>query len=60
MIGSAKLFSGDVELTDAKDRKLAEVLFLYGEWSAEGPFAIMDSEKLGGVEFVAKPEESSD
>lgn len=60
VVGSAKLFNGDVELTDVRDRKLAEVLFLYGEWPAEGPFAVMDDGQFAGVEFVAKPEEPSD
>lgn len=60
IIGSAKLFSGDVELTDVRDRKLAEVLFFYGEWSADGPFALMDAGEFAGVEFVARPEEPSD
>jgi len=60
IIGSAKLYSGDTELVDPKDRKLAEVLFLYGEWPAEGPFAVMDCSGIAGVEFVARPEELSD
>lgn len=46
IIGSAKLYSGDVELTDPRDRKLAEVLLFYGEWSTEGPLAITDGGEL--------------
>ena len=60
IIGSAKLYSGDVELTDPKDRKLAEVLLFYGEWSTEGPLAITDGGEFAGVQFVATPEEPSD
>lgn len=60
IIGSAKLFSGDVELIDVRDRKLAGVLFFYGEWPAGGPFAVMDDGEFAGVEFVAKPEKPSD
>lgn len=60
IIGSAKLYSGAVELTDPRDRKLAEVLLFYGEWSADGPFAVTDDGALIGVEFVANPEEPSD
>lgn len=60
VIGSAKLFSGDTELADPKDRKLAEVLFLYGDWSVAGPFAIMDDGGIAGVEFVSNPVEPSD
>jgi hypothetical protein len=59
IIGSAKLFCGEVELTDVRDRKLAEVLLLYGEWPADGPFAVVDDGQFAGVEFIAKPEESS-
>lgn len=60
IIASAKLYSGNVELTDSKDRKLAEVLLLYGEWSISGPIAVNDGGEFGGVEFVAMPEEPSD
>lgn len=60
IIGSAKLFSGDVELTDPRDRKLAEVLLFYGEWPTEGPLAVTDGGEFAGVEFVATPEEPSD
>lgn len=60
IIGSAKLFSGDVELLDPKDRQLAQTLLLYGDWPAEGPSAIMDDGNIVGVEFVAKPIEASD
>ena len=60
IIGSAKLYSGEVELTDLRDRKLAEVLLFYGEWSVEGPLAITEGGEFAGVEFVAMPEEPSD
>lgn len=60
IIASAKLYSGNVELTDPKDRKLAEVLLLYGEWSTEGPLAVTEGGEFMGVEFVATPEEPSD
>jgi hypothetical protein len=60
IIGSAKLYSGDVELTDPRDRTLAEVLFLYGEWSTDGPLAVTDGGEFAGVEFVATPQEPSD
>lgn len=60
MIGSAKLYSRDVELTDPKDRKLAQVFLFYGEWAVEGPFALMDGDQIAGVEFVANPVEPTD
>jgi hypothetical protein len=60
IIGAATMFSGDTELTDARDRRLAQILFMFGEWQIEGPFARMDGEQIAGVEFVARPEEPSD
>ena len=60
IIGSARVYSGDVELIDPRDRRLAEMLFLYGEWPAVGPLAIMGDDGIAGVEFVAEPEEPSD
>lgn len=60
VIGSARVYSGDVELTDPRDRRLAEILLLYGEWPAEGPSAIMGDDGIAGIEFVAAPEEPSD
>lgn len=60
MIASARIYSRDVELTDPKDRKLAEVFLLHGEWAVEGPFALMDGDQITGVEFVAKPVEQTD
>ncbi|MBP2463794.1 MULTISPECIES: hypothetical protein [unclassified Rhizobium] len=60
MIESAKLYSRDVELTDPKDRKLAQVLLVHGEWAVEGPFALMDGDQIVGVELVANPVEPTD
>lgn len=60
IIGSAKLYSGAMELTDPKDRKLAEVLLFYGDWTLEGPLAVTNDGEFVGVEFVANPEEVSD
>lgn len=56
-VGAARLFSGDTELTDRRDLKLAEVLFLYGDWLVAGPFARMEGGELAGVEYVAEPQE---
>ncbi|KHK93565.1 hypothetical protein [Novosphingobium malaysiense] len=58
-IESARLFSGEVELTDEKDRQLAEMLLLFGEWPIEGLYPVMDGDVLVGVEFVSVPEEPS-
>jgi hypothetical protein len=60
VIGSARVYSGDVELTDLPDRRLAELLLLYGDWPVEGPFAITGDDGIAGVEFVAAPEDPSD
>jgi hypothetical protein len=60
IIGSARVYSGSIELTDQRDHRLAEMLFLFGEWPVEGPFAIMEDDGITGIEFVAAPEETSD
>ncbi|MBB2684878.1 hypothetical protein N2597_29085 (plasmid) [Rhizobium sophoriradicis] len=57
MIAAAKIYSRNVELTDPKDRKLAQVLLFYGEWEVKGPIALMEGDRIAGVEFVANPVE---
>ncbi|TAX01965.1 hypothetical protein ELI07_32775 (plasmid) [Rhizobium leguminosarum] len=57
MIASARIYSRDVELTDPKDRKLAQVFLFHGEWKVEGPIALMEGDQIAGVEFVANPVE---
>ncbi|PZU66721.1 hypothetical protein [Sphingobium sp.] len=60
MIDAARMYSGDTELTDPRDRRLAQILFLFGDWTVADPIARMDGGEIGGVEFVAQPEEPSD
>jgi hypothetical protein len=59
-IGSATMYSDETELTDARDRQLAMVLFQFGEWPLAGPLAIMEDGEIAGVEFLAAPEEPTD
>jgi hypothetical protein len=59
VIGSVHIFSGEVELLDARDRRLAEILFFYGDWPMEGPFAVLEGDQLIGAEYVAEPPEPS-
>jgi len=59
IIGSVRLFSGEHELVDLRDRKLAEVLISYGEWPLGGPFAMTDEHGFAGVQYVAEPEEAT-
>jgi hypothetical protein len=59
-IGSAQIYSGDVELIDPKDIQLAKIFFMYGEWPAEGPYAIMEGAEITGAQYVAAPVEPSD
>jgi hypothetical protein len=59
IIGSAEIFADGERLTDARDRKLAEVLLFYGDWTLNGPFALMDEGEIAGVEYVAEPEEAT-
>ncbi len=60
VIGSARVYSGDVELTDPRERRFAEILFLFGEWKISEPTAIMYEGDIVGVEYRAEPEEPSD
>jgi len=57
IIGAVRLFGGQRELVDLRDRKLAEVLISYGEWPIEGPTSIMEDGAFTGVEYVIAPEE---
>ncbi|WP_206364932.1 hypothetical protein [Sphingomonas panacis] len=60
IIGAARMYSGDTELADPMDRRLAEILFLFGDWPVDDPVARMDRGEIAGVEYVARPEEESD
>jgi len=60
MIGSASLFSGEVELTDPADSRLAAILLQYGEWDLKGPLPLMGTDGVVGAQFVATPHEPSD
>lgn len=59
-IGSVRIFSDQTELRDARDRKLAMVLFEFGEWPISEPSPVMEGGALSGVEFVAAPEEPNE
>lgn len=59
-IASTHFFSGSNELTDPRERKLAEILFFYGEWPSEGPFPLLQDGEITGVEYVSAPVEPSE
>lgn len=59
-VGPARLFSGDTELTHPRDRKLAEILCLYGQWPAVGPQPVLSGTDLIGVQYAFEPGEPSD
>lgn len=58
-VSPARFFSGNVELFHPRDRKLAEILCLYGQWPAVGPEPILNRTDLIGAQFVFAPEEPS-
>lgn len=60
MIVGARFYSGDTELIDPRDRRLAQILMLFGDWPVSAPVALMDGDAIGGVEYVSRPEEESD
>ncbi|WP_145206675.1 hypothetical protein [Sphingobium sp. B2] len=57
IIGAARMFSGETELTEARDRRLAQILFLFGDWQISEPIVRMKHGEISGAEFVAEPEE---
>lgn len=59
-LAAVRLFSGDAELIDDRDKQLAWILMLYGEWELSGPRALLEGDKLLGVEFSAAPVEDDD
>lgn len=60
IVGKAQVFSEDRELLDPVDQQIAWILMNFGQWSVEGPLAMMDGERLLGVEFVYEPEEAAE
>ncbi len=60
IVGKAQVFSEDRELLDPVDQQIAWILMNFGQWSVEGPLAMMDGERLLGVEFVHEPEEAAE
>jgi len=60
IVGKAQVFSQGRELMDPTDQQIAWILMNFGQWSFEGPIAMMDGEHLLGVEFVHEPEEASE
>lgn len=58
IVGKVQVFSQDRELVDPIDQQIAWILMNFGQWSMDGPIAIMDEERLLGVDFVHEPEEA--
>lgn len=60
LLAVSRMFSGDVELTEPRERHLARTLFAFGEWPLQGPTDVTDENGNPAYEFVAEPEEPSD
>lgn len=60
LFAGARVFSQDVELTDLKDRHMAILLMLYGEWTIDGRPPTRRADGSAFVELVAEPEEPSE
>jgi len=60
LFSAARLFSQDIELTDPKDRHMAILLMLYGEWTLDGRPPTRRADGSAYVELVAEPEEPSE
>ena len=55
--GRVALYSGQDELTDHFERKIAWAFMLYGDWTVTEPIPIVDDNMLTAVEFQWFPDE---
>lgn len=60
LFAGARVFSQDIELSDPKDRHMAILLMLYGEWTMDGRPPAQREDGSVFVELVAEPEEPSE
>ena len=56
-IGGARLYCDQNEIRDPEEQQLAWSFIRYGEWHEVGPTAILDGQRLMGIEFAWEPEE---
>jgi len=59
LLAVSRIFSGNVELVEPRERHLARILFAHGEWPLHGPNDVTDENGNPAYEFVAEPEEPS-
>lgn len=55
--GGARLYCDENEIQDPEEQQLAWSFIKYGEWHEVGPTAILDGQRLVGIEFIWEPEE---
>lgn len=60
LFATARVLSQEVELTDPKDRHMAILLMLYGEWTMDGGAPTRRGDGTAYIELLAEPEESSE
>ena len=56
-IGGAGLYCNQNEIEDQEEQQLAWSFIRYGDWHEVGPMAILDGQRLIGIEFAWEPEE---
>lgn len=59
-IKEMKLFAGDTEITDDRERNLALYFMFYGRWIEEEPLVDISDNELLAIDFIAQPVEKSD
>ena len=59
-VGKAQLFSAGFELSDSSDKQIAWAVMRYGDWETGEPRAIVDGDRLIGIEFDCAPQEKTD
>ena len=57
IISEARIYCGDDEVLDPIEKQIAGIFMQYGEWRVVGPEALLEGDRLTGVEFRWEPEE---
>lgn len=56
-IGANQLLCGEAVIDDECEREIVSILMEYGDWSCDGPLALVEGDRLNAIDFVWEPEE---
>lgn len=57
VIGGSQLMCGDAVIEDKTEREIASIIMQYGEWSCDGPFPLIEGDRLHAIDFEWRPDE---